>query len=749
MNKHLKFEVDDIEVLELKGGDQALFGKETEDSQFATAKIRAFSSDWNRHNMYCSEEVLKKTAPTIFYKPLLYVIDKKMDDFGSHASPEESRPAGFVFPKGAELVRLGDGRLSLNVVVKIWKRYAPTVMSIFKRDNGKKAVSVEMELLDFSSNEDGSLDMLDFAYMAITILGDTIQEGSPGASIEILSFSDEVRQFKAAAKEEFSLNHDSNGYEIPREIKDNCLKGLSLYGTYGGADFQSTRTAAYLIGKDFIEPEMAYSIYSFFNSRKFNLENNFPSGDRVIYLLNGGTEGKKWIESVCLELEALKNQSFSSFEKITFPYDNKEEANSALKNWEPPLSLSQMNEIARQADAMIRSGKSEESAWKIAISNFKKTHKAENGKWVKKENMADKDLGTGEPLKLDKSKEAMSEKPWGEVDKTKLRNRVLQASNYKTLVKSVYMLIDEGWEDHPSESLHYPVMQIVNGDTLVYNRYGLAAALQRAKQHNEDGVVKKVSEIYKKLDLKLEKAEMNMEDNKIISKDEAVGLEQEPLEEKVEESIEEECVECEEKPEDNSEELMEEEPMEDMAEEEEEDSEEEEGDSEEDEDEEDEEVFNEKEILVDLESIFNILSVVEDVQGPLSEDQVDFAEIFQILVDENLSLREENSALKEFKEKIDQRDFDLEVAKTLDEILNKFDIPENEIDQMREEAGKFSKENLDQWKNQIKAKALDQFPLKKDEDDEGDVKRYGLSWPIRKKERSSSKWEKYLNKLDN
>ena len=333
MNRHLKFEIDDIEVLELKGGDQALFGRGTEDSQFATAKIRAFSSDWNRHNMYCSEAVLKQTAPTIFYKPLLYVIDKKRDDFGSHANPEESRPAGFVFPKGAELVRLGDGRLSLNVIVKIWKRYAPTVMSIFKRDKGKKAVSVEMELLDFSSRKDGSIEMLDFAYMAITILGDIIQEGSPGASIEILSFSDEIRQFKADAKEEFALEPNSIDYNIPEIIKKNCLDGLSLYGIYGGADLQSTRNAAYLIGRDTIEPEMVYGIHSFFNSHVFNLKDNLPSGDRVMFLLNGGQEGKDWVESIYLQLEAVSSQSFTSFEKITFPYDNKEEANPALKNW--------------------------------------------------------------------------------------------------------------------------------------------------------------------------------------------------------------------------------------------------------------------------------------------------------------------------------------------------------------------------------------------------------------------------------
>ena len=50
-------------------------------------------------------------------------------------------------------------------------------------------------------------------------------------------------------------------------------------------------------------------------------------------------------------------------------------------------SLRQANEIARNADAI---GVTEEkNGWAIAISNFKKTHEVEDGKWVKKENKSD------------------------------------------------------------------------------------------------------------------------------------------------------------------------------------------------------------------------------------------------------------------------------------------------------------------------------------------------------------------------
>ena len=114
---------------------------------------------------------------------------------------------------------------------------------------------------------------------------------------------------------------------------------------------------------------------------------------------------------------------------------------------------------------------------------------------TRKQSMAEK-----KSYKVDKSKEAMSEADWGSVDKAALRDKIMDASNRAKLVKDVYLLVEDGWEDAPSEHLKYPVMQF-DGDKLVYNRYGLASALAYAKQQGEDAVVDKVEKIYKKLDL--------------------------------------------------------------------------------------------------------------------------------------------------------------------------------------------------------------------------------------------------------
>lgn len=104
-------------------------------------------------------------------------------------------------------------------------------------------------------------------------------------------------------------------------------------------------------------------------------------------------------------------------------------------------------------------------------------------------------------LKVNKSASSMSDTAWGSVDKTALMHSVTEASNAGSLVHDVYMLVESGWEGAPSEHLKYPVMELKAG-TLVYNRAGLGAALQRASAQNETSVVSKIHGIYKKLGIK-------------------------------------------------------------------------------------------------------------------------------------------------------------------------------------------------------------------------------------------------------
>ena len=127
----------------------------------------------------------------------------------------------------------------------------------------------------------------------------------------------------------------------------------------------------------------------------------------------------------------------------------------------------------------------------------------------------------------------LKDTPWGDVDKTEMRNKIMKAINKATLVKSVYALVEDGWQDAPSEHLKYPLMQLV-GDTFYYNRYALSSALAYAKQENETSVINKVEKLYKKFNLDDEGG-----DDKNMAEDKTKDMSEETLENQETEVMEE------------------------------------------------------------------------------------------------------------------------------------------------------------------------------------------------------------------
>ena len=186
----------------------------------------------------------------------------------------------------------------------------------------------------------------------------------------------------------------------------------------------------------------------------------------------------------------------------------------------------------------------------------------------RKQSMAEKKM-----YKIDKSKEAMSTADWGGYNKAAMRDKIMEAKNRDTLVKSVYLLVEDGWKDAPSEHLKYPVMML-DGDKFIYNRNALSAALTYAKQNDETEVVNKIKVIYKKLDLDDDserKEEAKMEEIKELAATEVEA--ESTLEEKKEEMTEPEievkaeepnCDECDEHDHDDDDEHEEEMSADDM-----------------------------------------------------------------------------------------------------------------------------------------------------------------------------------------
>lgn len=352
----------------------------------------------------------------------------------------------------------------------------------------------------------------------------------------------------------------------------------------------------------------------------------------------------------------------------------------------------------------------------------------------------------------------LKDTPWGDVDKSEIRDAVMNASNRKELVDKVYLKVLAGWEDAPSENLKYPVMELV-GDTFYYNRYALASALAYAKQHDEADVVSKVVDLYKKFDLVEEGEEEDMSKKKFedenrqawddiiaeIKEHEGDGAEVESVEEdhiiftvddvryrvdaKVEYSEDDETVRADidwdTKKEESQEMADEEESAEEdeMAEEPSETETEEEVDAQEDAEEDTEDKEDE---MADDES-------EEDDSEDESEEKSDadrVKELEDIIMAKDAELEE----LRKYKEKKDGEERDAEVMATLAKIKDY--ITSETFEALKEEGMSCCLSEIDGWKNKAKSMAFDAGSK-----DNTVKSMWSMSIPARQVNESTSKWD--------
>lgn len=375
----LTFSVDSIDIEDSKPSDK-----------FAKVSLDFFASGMNAHDLYVSEEVLDATAKTIYNVPIVWKYERYFDDAGTHDSEEV--PCGFV-QEGQEIekVKLEDGRTMLRAVGYLWKRYSGRLMEILKRDDGEKPVSVEMSVYEMGE-KDGKETLLDYVYEAVTILGSSITPAIPMAGMSVMSFAKEETKDYIEDYLEFSTSRYAElDMSVPDGMKKSAKHGLEMVDEVGGATAVSISMAKKIVSSEKLPPEKVRQISRYFKRMaKKNLSGVDNAG--AAWELYGGNTGLEWSSKLSGQMDELDEKVITYFQEEFMPYQKRSEMPPSLKGIDPPITASQGSQIARQAEAMVKDGKEESSAWAIAISNFKKTHKKEEGKWVRKEKMEERNL---------------------------------------------------------------------------------------------------------------------------------------------------------------------------------------------------------------------------------------------------------------------------------------------------------------------------------------------------------------------
>jgi len=648
LTQKLIFSIEDVKMIQ-----------ENPNSNFAVLSLDFFASGENLHNMYVSEETLMKTADGIKNCPIVWKYDEKLDDIYTHDKDEV--PCGFV-PESSivETKKLSDGRTMLSVVAYVWKRYTGELLSFFKRDGGKKPVSVEMSVFNTRELSNGLTEILDFRYEGITVLGSFVTPAIPLANASVLSFSEIKEEYKKDFKKEFFYNNAD--MEIPEIVKSNVKQGLELKKKYNvGSTSVAASFAKYLTNEKRITLDKARYIADYFsnyNNKDFQQESNPPSEKYISSLLLGGVTSYKWAQSIVDNINREeKKLLYNQEELITFPYTSSEDINPALKGIKPPVSLVQANKIAKQADSIGSDEK--KNGWAIAISSFKKTHTVKDGKWVEKsserkemfmEPEYDFSLNSSQILEI--LNNSLSNYTYGENDFLKY-----YVMAYNEDMSFVYMYDNENRKN-------YRAKYVLTGNTA-------SISIESVEEVISAGWLP-VKENYS-MEEENTKAKETDELEKMATD---VSPEKEEMKEKMKEEMKEKKFEF---PKNFDMEMMEQMFAED----------------------EDEEVMMAKD---EVKKEFCDPSII---MGGMFAKLVKMANSISKMAEENKVYMEENENLKKFRAEIESQQKNFEVDKTLKELAEKVILSAEARDEMVAESEKYSFEHIGEWVTYCKAKSFD------------------------------------------
>lgn len=198
--------------------------------------MKAISSAYpNRNNSYFTKEAMEKAIPTFYNKPILGSFDVNQDDFRGHegelawdneleqyyfdyTDSDSEAPLGLIRSEDkVEMIQDSSGLYWIQFSCALWVKYSyKMVKRLLKSKNGKKKISVEVEVNDYYIDENGIEVITDFTFDGVTILSDKLETGIADAEMTIL---DRLEDLTFKKKQQCltyaynSLNSKKNNFE--------------------------------------------------------------------------------------------------------------------------------------------------------------------------------------------------------------------------------------------------------------------------------------------------------------------------------------------------------------------------------------------------------------------------------------------------------------------------------------------------------------------------------------------------------
>ena len=324
---------------------------------------------------------------------------------------------------------------------------------------------------------------------------------------------------------------------------------------------------------------------------------------------------------------------------------------------------------------------------------------------------------------IDKSKDAVDMGSW---DGDKAKDDLLKEKNYKTLAKSVCLLLEDGWENKEKGALKYPVMNLKNGKW-VYNAQGLSSARAYGEQH-DPSIADKAISIQKKLGLYKDNNNNNNKEENMEKKDvnfsDSENKEKDVIMEEVDMSESENFSNDEKK--DEEKETDEKDMCGDKKLAEESEDEKLKDEKEEEKDIKDEEKKFSLDAYVDATAMLSMLEKETEELKNLADKVIKEFSANEI-VENFIKMAKENAELKAEKEKADAEKQSKKFASIMASV--KEDLDEKTFSELSEEGKSLSLEQLGAFENKVKAFAYEATKKNKEQNDSDtdDIMKFGAT----------------------
>ena len=318
---------------------------------------------------------------------------------------------------------------------------------------------------------------------------------------------------------------------------------------------------------------------------------------------------------------------------------------------------------------------------------------------------------------MDKSKGAVDMGDW---NGDKAKNDLLKEKNFKTLAKSVCLLLEDGWEEKKKGALKYPVMNLKDGKW-VYNAEGLSSARAYGEQH-DPSVAEKAISIQKRLGLyNKEDKEDNMEEEKKLSESESKDTEKDIV---MEEPKEEETKEM--AQEDNKEEQPKEMGCDGETKEM---SDDDSKDDDKDDEQEDKEDDDDKEKKFSLDAYVDQVAMLAMLENETEDNKKLADEVMKQMsaneiVEKFVQMAKENAELRADKEKNEREKADKKFSAIMASV--KEDLGAKLFSELSEEGKDLTLEQLGAFENKVKAFAYEATKNKTRKEDDGIMRFAGV-----------------------